>query len=156
MKIKWKTLIVCIAIPLLVGGASGFITMGSMEDFEALAQPPLSPPGWLFPVVWGILYTLMGIASYLVITSGGPQKQINTAITVYAVQLIFNFFWSVFFFNLNLFYFSFAWLIALWLLIIATLLLLSRLSPAAGYLIIPYLLWVSFAAYLNLGVAMLN
>ena len=156
MKIKWKVLIICIAIPLIVGGISGFITMGAMEDFSALEQPPLSPPGWLFPVVWAILYTLMGVASYLVVTSGGPQKQINTAITVYAVQLIFNFFWSLFFFNLNLFYFSFAWLIALWILIIATLLLFSRLSQKAGYLIIPYLLWVSFAAYLNLGVAMLN
>jgi tryptophan-rich sensory protein len=130
--------------------------MGAMEDFSALEQPPLSPPGWLFPVVWAILYTLMGVASYLVVTSGGPQKQINTAITVYGTQLIFNFFWSLFFFNLNLFYFSFAWLVVLWLLIIATLLLFSRLSQKAGYLMIPYLLWVSFAAYLNLGVAMLN
>ena len=156
MKIKWKTLIICIAIPLIVGGISGFITMGAMDDFEGFKQPPLSPPSWLFPVVWSILYIMMGIGSYLVVTSGGPQQHINTAITVYAVQLIFNFFWSLFFFNLNLFYFSFAWLIALWLLIIATLLLFSRLSPAAGYLIIPYLLWVSFAAYLNLGVAMLN
>ncbi|MBQ9747002.1 MAG: tryptophan-rich sensory protein [Clostridia bacterium] len=156
MKIKWKTLIVCVAIPLLVGGLSAFITMGAMEDFAAFEQPPLSPPGWLFPVVWTILYTLMGIASYLVVTSGGPQKQINTAITVYAVQLIFNFFWSLFFFKLDLFYFSFVWLIVLWLLIIATLVLFSRLSNVAGYLIIPYLLWVSFAAYLNLGVAILN
>ena len=81
MKIKWKVLIICIAIPLIVGGISGFITMGAMEDFSALEQPPLSPPGWLFPVVWAILYTLMGVASYLVVTSGGPQKQINTAIT---------------------------------------------------------------------------
>ena len=156
MKIKWKALIICIAIPLLIGGISGVITMGAMEDFSALEQPPLSPPGWLFPIVWAILYTLMGVASYLVVTSGGQQKQINTAITVYGAQLIFNFFWSLFFFNLNLFYFSFAWLIVLWLLIIATLLLFSRLSATAGYLIIPYLLWVSFAAYLNLGVAMLN
>lgn len=156
MKIKWKTLLACIAIPLLVGGASAFITMGAMEDFSAFNQPPLSPPGWLFPVVWTVLYTLMGIASYLVVTSGGAQKHINTAITVYAVQLIFNFFWSLFFFKLDLFYFSFAWLIALWLLIIATLVLFSRLSNVAGYLIIPYLLWVSFAAYLNLGVAILN
>ena len=156
MKLKLKTLIICIAIPLLVGGASAFITMRNMDAFAAFRQPPLSPPSWLFPVVWTILYTLMGIASYLVITSVGPQRQINTAITVYGVQLIFNFFWSLFFFNLYLFYFSFVWLIALWLLIIATLLLFSRLSNIAGYLIIPYLLWVSFAAYLNLGVAILN
>ena len=156
MKIQWKKLLVCIALPLIIGGISGFITMGAMEDFEALSKPPLSPPGWLFPVVWGILYTLMGIASYLVITSGGPAQQINSAIAVYAIQLIFNFFWSIFFFNFGFYYFSFAWLIALWLLIIVTLILFSRLSNAAGYLIIPYLLWVSFAAYLNLGVAILN
>ena len=156
MKIKWKILIVCIAIPLLVGGISAFATMGAMKDFAALKQPPLSPPGWLFPVVWSILYTLMGIASYLVIASEGLQKHINSAITLYAVQLIFNFFWSFFFFNLKLYFFSFGWIIVLWLLIIATLVLFSRLSKTAGYLLIPYLLWVSFASYLNLGVALLN
>ncbi|MBQ8404514.1 MAG: tryptophan-rich sensory protein [Clostridia bacterium] len=156
MKIRWKLLIICIAIPLIIGGISAFATMSSMEDFAALEKPPLSPPGWLFPVVWSILYTLMGIASYLVITSGEAQKHINTAITFYAVQLIFNFFWSFFFFNLKLYFFSFAWLIVLWLLIIATLVLFSRVSKTAGYLLIPYLLWVSFAAYLNLGIALLN
>ncbi len=156
MKIKWKLLIACIAVPLVVGGISAIATMGAMKDFSALEKPLLSPPGWLFPVVWSILFVLMGIASYLVITSGGLQKHINSAITVYAVQLIFNFFWSFFFFNLKLYFFSFAWIIALWLLIIVTLVLFSRLSKTSGYLLIPYLLWVSFASYLNLGIALLN
>ncbi len=156
MKIKWGKLILCIAIPLVIGGAAGLISSGSMEDFAALNQPPLSPPGWFFPVAWSILYILMGIASYLVITSNGAQKHINNAIIIYAVQLLFNFFWTIFFFNLKLYFFSFAWLIALWILIIVTIILFSRLSKPAGYLLIPYLLWVSFAAYLNLGIALLN
>ena len=73
MKIQWKKLIICIAIPLLVGGLSALLTQSSMETFEMVNKPPLSPPGWLFPVVWTILYVLMGIASYLVLTSGKPD-----------------------------------------------------------------------------------
>lgn len=156
MKIKWKTLILCVVIPLLVGGIAGYISKDSMSIFETLNKPPLSPPGWLFPVVWTILYTLMGIASYLVLTSGAAQKDITGALKLYGLQLLFNFLWTIWFFNFGWYWFSFIWLVVLWLLILATTIAFSRISKPAAYLLIPYLAWVAFAGYLNLGIAILN
>ena len=153
MKIQWKKLIVCVLIPLAVGGLASLLTRGSMAAFAALKQPPLSPPGWLFPVVWTILYILMGVASYLVLVSEKPN---DAALTVYAVQLVFNFCWSLIFFNFELYLFAFFWLLALWLLILCTMLLFFRISKPAGYLMLPYLAWVTFAGYLNLGIYLLN
>ena len=91
VKIDKKRLIICLAIPLVVGGAAGLLTMNSMEAFEALNQPPLSPPGWLFPVVWTVLYVLMGIASYLASVSDAPHKEKARALWTYGIQLAFNF-----------------------------------------------------------------
>ncbi|MBR4015327.1 MAG: tryptophan-rich sensory protein [Anaerotignum sp.] len=156
LKIKWKELIICIAIPLAVGGLSALLTRNSMEQFSQLNQPPLSPPSWLFPVVWTILYTLMGIASYLVLTSEENSGQVRRALTLYGVQLAVNFVWPLLFFRLEVFLIAFGWLVLLWVLIWSTRTAFSRISKAAGYLLIPYLLWVSFAGYLNLGVAILN
>ncbi len=156
MKVKWKLLFLCIAIPLLVGGIAGFISKDSMSIYTNLNQPPLSPPGWLFPVVWTILYTFMGIASYLVLTSGAPEFSIHKAIKLYGWQLLFNFFWTFWFFQLHLYFFSFVWLFALWILIIFTIKSFSQISSKAVYLMIPYLLWITFAGYLNLGIALLN
>ena len=156
MKIKWKELIISLVIPLAVGAVSGFLNKDSMKDFENLNQPPLSPPGWLFPVVWTVLYILMGIASYLVYTSYATKLQKKNALTVYGVQLFFNFVWSFLFFKFSLYTFSFVWILILWALIILTAVLFYRISKPAAYLMIPYLLWVTFAAYLNLGVAILN
>ena len=153
MKIQWKKLIICIAIPLLVGGLSALLTQGSMETFEMVNKPPLSPPGWLFPVVWTILYVLMGIASYLVLTSGKPD---DIALKAYGIQLAVNFLWPILFFNLNLYLFSFIWLVALWLLVYQTIRLFWSASKTAGALMIPYLLWITFAGYLNLGIYFLN
>ena len=116
MKIQWKKLILCLAVPLAVGGLSALITGNSMQMFETLRKPPLSPPGWLFPVVWTILYILMGIASYLVLTSAKPNRS-RSALLVYGVQLFFNFFWPILFFSLKLYLSAFFWLVLLWLLI---------------------------------------
>jgi len=156
MKIKWKQLLICLAIPLGVGGLSALLTKDSMETFSQLNQPPLSPPGWLFPIVWTILFTLMGIASYLVLTSRASPRAIRTALTVYGIQLAVNFFWSILFFNLGLYLLSFFWLLLLWGLILLTLLLFRRISAKAGWLLLPYLLWVTFAGYLNLSIYILN
>lgn len=156
MKIKWKILIPCIAVPLLLGGLAGLISKNGMQEFAALSKPPLSPPGWLFPVVWTVLYILMGIASYLILTSGAPKPQISRAITLYGVQLLLNFFWTIWFFNLQLYYFSFVWIVAMWLMILATAISFYRIKKPAAYLMLSYLLWVTFAGYLNLGVALLN
>lgn len=152
MKINWKNLITAIAIPLAVGGLSAWLTKSGMKAFETVNQPPLSPPMWLFPVVWTILFVLMGIASYLVVGKEGAAK----ALTLYAIQLIFNFFWSIWFFNLGCYLFAFLWLLCLWGLILATMVLFYRISKPAGYLLLPYLLWVTFAGYLNFGVYLCN
>jgi tryptophan-rich sensory protein len=155
MKIQWKRLILCILIPLAVGGASAFLTRGNMSAFDSVAKPPLSPPAWLFPVAWTILYVLMGVASYLVLTSGMPARS-RTALRVYGVQLFFNFFWSILFFNLQTYSFSFVWLVALLILVLSTTLAFWRISKPAGYLLIPYIIWVTFAGYLNLMIWLLN
>ena len=96
-KIEWKPLLIAIGIPLvLIGGGSALATMNAMEQYGTIQKPPLSPPGWLFPVVWSILFILMGIASYLVWRSDSPNR--GTALTVYGIQLAFNFLWSLVFF----------------------------------------------------------
>ena len=156
MKAKWKQLIIAILIPLAVGGISAFITRGSMEAFGALAQPPLSPPAWLFPVVWTILYVLMGISSYLIYKSKAPASDKFIGLGLYGFQLFFNFFWSIIFFNLEKYLFALVWLIALWILIIMTILVFRTISKSAAWLLVPYALWVTFAGYLNLGIYLLN
>ena len=175
MKIQWKSLIVSILIPLAVGGLSALLTRDSMMAFSALAQPPLSPPGWLFPVVWTILYILMGIASYLALiavpetaapysgtgSTGGGGMALDDpatypALRAYTAQLVFNFGWSLIFFNLQWYLPAFLWLVVLWVWILITTVRFYRLSPLAGLLMLPYLAWVTFAGYLNLGVWWLN
>ncbi len=156
MTIKLKPLLISLAIPLAVGGLSALFTMNSMEAFESINQPPLSPPGWLFPVVWSILFILMGISAYLVYMTPGFKKQKTTAFIVYATQLVFNFFWSIIFFNMQAYLFAFIWLVILWALIITNIILFYRISKPAGLLMIPYLLWVTFAGYLNFAIYLIN
>ena len=156
MNIKKEELIISILIPLAVGSISALLTRNSMMTFADLNKPPLSPPGWLFPVVWFILYVLMGIASYLIYRQGTEKLEVRHALLVYAVQLLFNFFWSIIFFNLEWYLFAFLWLVALWLLILITIFRFAKLSAPAAYLMIPYLLWVTFAGYLNFGIYLLN
>ena len=153
VKIEWKKLAVSLAAPLAVGGLAALITKDNMLMFEVIEKPPLAPPGWLFPVVWTVLYVLMGTASYLVLTSGRPN---GLALLVYGVQLLFNFFWPLFFFNMQAYLFAFVWLVLLWLLILAATILFFRISRPAGWLMVPYLLWVAFAGYLNLSIYLLN
>jgi len=156
LKINKKLLIICLVIPLAAGGIAALLTGGGMDVFETLNKPPLSPPGWLFPVAWTILYILMGIASYLVLEAGESQTITKRAIWLYGIQLVFNFLWPIFFFNLSAYLFSFIWLVVLWLLILATTVLFYRIRDIAGHLMLPYLAWVAFAGYLNLGIYLLN
>ena len=156
MKINKKALTVSIIIPLAVGALAGFLTKDSMQQFAQLAQPPLAPPGWLFPIVWTILFVLMGIASYLVYQQGTENPDVMIALRLYAIQLVFNFFWSIIFFNFGWYFFAFIWLLTLWLLIILTIRQFAKVDKRAAYLMIPYLIWVTFAAYLNLGIYWLN
>ena len=136
-----------------MGGLSALFTKNGMDSFESLRKPPLAPPGWIFPVVWTVLFILMGIACYLIVTSG---RRNTTALAFYSVQLFFNFMWSLIFFNFEAYLFAFIWLIILWLLILATAVAFYGISKPAGCLMIPYLLWVAFAGYLNFSIYLLN
>ena len=156
MKINWKLLIICVAVPLAVGAVSSLITGGGMENFGSISKPALSPPGWLFPVVWTILYTLMGISSYLVLTSGGERDDIQNAISIYGYQLTVNFLWPTFFFNFRWYFFAFLWLLLLIFLVAAMIREFYKLEKRAAYLNIPYLLWLIFAGYLNFSIYLLN
>lgn len=155
-KVDIKLLVKCIAIPLLVGTVAGIISGGGMDTFESVNKPPLSPPGWLFPIVWTILYILMGISSYLILTSGAKEEQVQKAMNVYGYQLAVNFLWPTFFFNFRWYLFSFVWLLLLWILVLVMILRFWRIDKRAAYLNIPYLVWLTFAGYLNLGIWWLN
>ena len=156
MKVKWKKLIICLVIPLAVGGLSAWLSGSGMEQFRQLRQPPFSPPGWLFPVMWTILYLLKGYAAYRVLTSKAEKEQIHKALRLYGAQLAFNFLWSLIFFGLDMYLLAFIVLLALWVLIFLTINAFSDIDETAGNLLLPYILWVTFAAYLNVGIYLLN
>ena len=156
MKINKRLLFICIAIPVIVGIVSALLTRNSMELFQSIDKPPLAPPGWLFPVVWTILYVLMGISSYLILQSGESQEEIRKALTIYGYQLVVNFLWPTFFFNFGWYFFSFLWLVLLWVLVLIMILRFKNISKLAAYMNIPYLVWLTFAGYLNLGIWILN
>lgn len=154
MKIQNKSaLLIAVLLPLAVGSVSALIG-GNMAGYGALSKPPLSPPSFLFPVVWTILYILMGISSYIIYSSGNPNA--GKALGVYALQLFFNFCWSIIFFRFSLYLPAFLWLAALIVLIVIMIRRFYRISPVAAYLQIPYLIWSIFAAYLNLAIVLLN
>ncbi len=160
MKTNIKNVLIAIVLPLAVGGLSSLISSGAMRQFNSMAKPPLAPPAWLFPVAWTLLYICMGIASLLIYTSspdaGSGQKLRSAALAVYAVQLVFNFCWSPIFFNARLYYVAFAVLVCLWLLVALLIGFSLKLHKAAALLLVPYLLWLSFAGYLNLMIPALN
>lgn len=156
MKINKRLLLICVVVPLIVGIAAGLLTRNSMEVFAAIEKPPFAPPAWLFPVVWTILYILMGISSYLVLTSDADNKEIENAMKLYTYQLIVNFLWPTFFFNFGWYLFSFLWLVLLWILVFFMIRKFYDISKLAAYLNIPYILWLTFAGYLNLGIWLLN
>ena len=154
--VKWKKLLLAMAIPLTVGALAALLTMGSMESYQALYQPPFSPPGWVFPVVWTILYILMGWGSYRIWVADTSEEKKRNALILYGAQLVFNFFWSLLFFRWELRLTAFFWLLGLWVLVYATIRLFYRVEDMAGDLLLPYLLWTTYAAYLNMGTFLLN
>ena len=156
MKDKKWLLFICIAIPLAIGGISAILTSGSMNIFGELNKPPLAPPGWLFPIVWTVLYTLMGISSYLVLISMASKEDKENAIKIYAYQLMVNFLWPTFFFNLEIYLFSFFWLLFLIVLVVIMIIKFKDINMKAAYINIPYLIWLCFAAYLNLAIWIIN
>ena len=149
-----KALVINLAISLGVGGISALLTSNSKELYAELIKPPFSPPGWIFGVVWPALFLLMGISAFLVLQSNDPLKK--TALTIYGIQLAANMAWSLLFFGAKAFLFAFFWLILLIFLVVSMLRLFYNANRIAGILQIPYVLWLLFAAYLNLGIYMLN
>lgn len=156
IKTDWKRLLLCLAIPLGVGGLAALLTGSSMADYSSMNQPPLAPPGWLFPVVWTALYLMMGYASYRILTSGGEKAQVRKALMLYGAQLAVNFLWPLVFFGLQLYLGAFFVLLLLWLLVALTIGAFARLDDTAADLLLPYILWVTYAAYLNVGAYLLN
>ena len=155
MKINTKKLLFLLAVPLAAGGLSALLA-GGFGSYKGLNQPPLSPPGWVFPIVWSILYLLMGYSSYRILQAQKDSFKTRNALIAYGVQLLLNFLWSPVFFGLNWYLTAFFLLVLLWVAIFITMRLFSQLDQPAGDLLLPYLLWVTFAAYLNLGVFLLN
>ena len=150
-----KKLLICLGLPLAVGGLSTLLS-GGMDLYSDLVKPPLSPPGWLFPVVWSILFLMMGYASYRILTSDAPKDEKRRALTFYGIQLMLNFLWSPVFFGLGWLLVAFFVLVALWVMILITANSFSQIDKLAGKLLIPYLMWVAFAGYLNFAFYLLN
>ena len=148
-KSTWKTYAFWILFTEAVGALSGWLTRTGTQIYnETIIQPPLSPPAIVFPIVWGILFALMGIGAariYLAPTSGARSR----SLLLFLIQLIFNFFWSIIFFNFQAYGFAFIWLLILWFLILLMILSFRKVDKLAAWLQLPYLLWVTFAAYLR-------
>ena len=147
---KRKPLSVSLLISLGTGVIAGFLTSGSMEKYQEMYHPPLSPPGWVFPIVWLILYTLMGIAAYRIYMKN-PKAE---ALKLYLIQLAVNFLWPIFFFNLGWQLFAAVWIIFLWYLVYLLIKEFARIDQGAAKLLIPYLVWITFAVYLNIVIAL--
>lgn len=154
--IQLKPLLLSLLISLGTGALAGIITSDSMAAYENLIQPQLAPPSWVFPVVWTVLFTLMGISAYLVAVSSAPWPEKRSALQIYALQLIVNFIWPILFFRLEARLFAFLWLILLIILVVIMIIKFYPISPVAAFLQIPYLLWIIFAGYLNLAIYFLN
>lgn len=154
---RFKPYVISAAIPLLVGGLAAFLTKENMDLYDRIRTPPLSPPGFLFPIVWTVLYVLMGVGAALVYEKRGEKPQeAKKALQLYALQLLANFGWSLIFFNHQAYLLAFVWLLVLWVLILAMIRAFAEVDERAAYLQIPYLLWVTFAGYLNLAIYLLN
>lgn len=155
--INLKRLIIAVVIPLAVGGLSALISGNISGKYSDFVQPPLSPPAIVFPIVWTVLYALMGIASYLVYEESSVKHQKkNDALLFYGIQLFVNFLWSIIFFRFDAYWLAFALIIALVVLVVITMIKFREINKTAFYLLIPYIIWLLFATYLNFGVAVLN
>lgn len=157
MKKSIRPYIWSIVVTLAIGGLSAFLIRNDVPFYNAnIIKPAFTPPDWLFPIVWNILYVLMGWGLGRVLSHSTSSQERSAAIQIYAIQLFFNFLWSIVFFHVRAFWFAWVWLLILWLLILCMIFVFYRTSKLAAVLQIPYFLWVTFAAYLNFMVARLN
>jgi tryptophan-rich sensory protein len=153
MKIDYKTLLYSILIPVFLGSFVGFLT-ASYNNYSVIKQPVFAPPGILFPIVWIILYVLMGVSCYLIIKSNSYMK--NDSLFIYGIQLIINLFWSIWFFVFRFYFISFIWILLLIGFVVVMIKKFYKISKISAYLQIPYLLWLVFAGILNLSIFILN
>ena len=155
-QMKWRPYVFWILLSLAVGALSGLLSRPGMEAYrQTVVQPPLSPPAFLFPVVWSILYILMGIGAARIYLSE-PSELRSRGLNLFIAQLAVNFFWSLIFFDLQAYGLALLWLLLLWGLVAWMILAFRRVDPLAAFLQLPYLLWLTFAAYLSAGVWYLN
>ncbi|MDO8269996.1 MAG: TspO/MBR family protein [Candidatus Levybacteria bacterium] len=155
-KLKSLIFIACILLPLTIGFLGSYFTIASVETwYKTLEQPFLSPPNWVFGPVWTTLYILMGISSFLIIKSGINKKNKN-ALQLYSLQILVNLLWSLVFFGMHSILGGFLIIVILWVLIFLTIRVFYKINKNAGILLIPYLIWVSFATLLNFFFLILN
>ena len=139
-------------LPIVGGALVGLIISGYM-NYGDMVKPPLSPPSYIFPIVWTILYILMGISYFIATKDNGNDKELNQ---IYILQLLVNFFWPIIFFVLKMYFSAFFWIILLIILVIYMIKELLKNNKISGYLQIPYFIWLLFATYLNIGIFLLN
>ena len=153
---RWKPYLFWVLFTEAVGGLSGWLTREGTKIFQSAAEkPPLTPPGIVFPIAWAVLYLLMGLGAARIYLAPVSRAR-SRSLFLYLLQLAFNFFWSILFFNVRSYGAAFLWLAVLWILILLMYDAFREVDQTAARLQIPYLLWVLFAAYLNLGVWFLN
>ncbi len=145
-----------VILPLIVGGISGFITRNNFYIYDVLIKPPFALPNYLFSVVWGILYLLMGVALLLYIRSDKTQNKLNDGIFYFALQLFLNFCWPIVFFNFKAYLLAFILLVVLFIFVAITVSYFFNTRKSSGILLIPYLLFLIYAGYLNFGIWFLN
>ena len=156
MKKKTVVNILLVVTPLLIGIASSILTRDMMIEYGNLNKPFLAPPTIVFPIAWTILYLLMGFGAAIIYSKEEYSTYRSTGLVLHVVQLILNFFWSIIFFNMGQYVFAFIWLIILWLVVLSMVMNYKKISKTAFVLNVPYIVWLTFAAYLNLAVAILN
>ena len=156
MKTKWAKLSTSIVFAEFVGILSGLLAGDIKTKYAQYVKPVLSPPDWLFGVMWPILYALMGWASYLIYVNSSQKETRRKALCLYGIQLFLNFIWSIVFFRFDLLWGAFAIIVALDILVFCTIKEFKKLNDSAAFLMVPYLVWILFATYLNAGVAFFN
>lgn len=155
-RINIVTLFFALFIPLAVGGISAALSAKGMASYGSMNKPPLSPPAWVFSVAWTILYLMMGLASYFILIANTKLSQKTTAIIIFGIQLAMNFFWSIIFFNKGDYLLAFIWLIVMLCVVVICTYKFFGISRISAFLLIPYIVWLIFAAYLNMGAYILR
>jgi translocator protein len=154
---KILSFLICLIIPLLIGGVSGFITRYEVDGtwFNLLQKPSFNPPNWLFGPVWTTLYVLMGIGLYICWNNSTGELR-RKAVLVFSIQMLLNFLWSIFFFYAHMILLSVIDILVLWICILWMIRVFKNIKPIAGYLQLPYLAWVTFASVLDISIYLLN